>query len=84
MRSGGGNQPNAELNNAAVPVLWIGNEAFLAGLRLKESNFEWDWDKLRDTKPRESLNFVWWPLELLPFKRLSYLDKKHTVWCEPS
>ena len=69
------------MNSAAVPVLWMGNEALLAGLRLESSKFEWNWDKLEDTKPTESLTFVWRILEVLPFKRLSYTDKKRPVWC---
>jgi hypothetical protein len=75
------------MNNAAVPVLWMGNEAFLAGLRLEESKFnqfEWEWDKLEYTKPTESLKSVWRLFEVLPFKRLSYINNGHTTWCELS
>jgi hypothetical protein len=78
--SGGGAQPNKEMNSAAVPVLWMGNEALLAGLRLTASKVNWDWDQLKDTSPRESLVHVWRLFEVLPFKRLSYADKKDTVW----
>jgi len=70
--SGGGSEKNAELNNASVPVLWMGNEALFAGLKLRHSEVVWDWDKLKDTSPNESLKSVWHLFELLPFKQLSY------------
>jgi len=80
IHSGGGGQSNAELNNASVPVLWMGNEALIAGLKLHPSQFEWNWDKLRDSKPKESLTLAWRFLEILPFKRLSYTKKGHYTW----
>jgi hypothetical protein len=76
--SGGGSEKNAELNNAAVPVLWMGNEALFAGLKLRHSEVVWKWDKLATTRPKESLKNVWHFFELLPFKRLSYDQQSHT------
>ncbi|KAI9455298.1 hypothetical protein F5148DRAFT_1226410 [Russula earlei] len=69
-----GNQKNAELNNTAVPVLWMGNEAWIAGLGLEPSKVEWEWEKLKYARPQESL------LEIFPFKRISYRDKDSTTW----
>jgi hypothetical protein len=83
--SGGGNEKNTELNNAAVPVLWMGNEALFAGLKLGdpkvlgEYRAVWDWWKLAKTHPKESLTSVWYFFELLPFKRLSY-DGRGNTW----
>lgn len=84
LHSGGGSTSNTELNNAAVPVLWMGNEAMVAGLKLGQSRVVWDWDKLRETWPTESLSFVWRLFEILPFKRLSYVDDKRVTWCVTS
>ena len=77
--SGGGSEKNTELNNAAIPVLWMGNEALFAGLKLRDSRVVWDWAKLAATRPKESLTHVWHFFELLPFKRLSY-DKQRKTW----
>ena len=77
--SGGGTQSNTELNNAAPPVLWMGNEAMLAGLELHPSEVQWNWDKLRNTEPSESLSFVWRFFEILPMKRLLF-DGEQTTW----
>jgi hypothetical protein len=84
LHSGGGNISNTELNNAAVPVLWMGNEAIVAGLKLSRSRVEWDWGKLSETGPKESLSWVWRFFEVLPFKRLSYVDSKRVTWCVAS
>ncbi|KAF8878555.1 hypothetical protein BD779DRAFT_1676817 [Infundibulicybe gibba] len=71
---GGGIKSNTELNNAAIPALWMGNEAVTAGLDLTPSRAEWDWDKLKEDRPTESLSFVWRILEAYPFRQLSYKD----------
>jgi hypothetical protein len=77
--SGGGRKNNAELNNATVPVLWMGNEALFAGLKLERSEVVWNWDELKKTRPHESLTNLWHFFELLPFKRLSY-GQPSTTW----
>jgi hypothetical protein len=79
VHSGGGDKDNKALDNAAVPVLWMGNEVMLAGLRLKPSKVEWNWDQLENSKPTESLHSVWRFFEILPFKRLSYDNKTHVT-----
>lgn len=71
---------NTELNNATIPVLWMGNEAIFAGLKLRQSKVGWDWEKLEKTQPIESLRSIWHFFELLPFKRLSYDDKWGVTW----
>lgn len=77
---GGGSKSNKHLNNAAVPVLWMGNEATLAGLKLRPSRVEWKWEELENTKPTESLKPVWYFFEILPFKTLSYGGAKKYIW----
>ncbi|KAF8878545.1 hypothetical protein BD779DRAFT_1447593 [Infundibulicybe gibba] len=71
---------NTELNNAAIPALWMGNEAMMAGLDLRPSRAIWNWETLRNDRPTGSLDFVWWILELFPFKRLSYTSGSSTCW----
>ncbi|KAH7928737.1 hypothetical protein BV22DRAFT_1058171, partial [Leucogyrophana mollusca] len=77
---GGGSKKNTRLNNATVPVLWMGREAMIAGLKLYPSKVEWNWDELRKMKPAESLTWVWRVFEMFPFKRLSYTDRQKTTW----
>ena len=82
MNSGGGNQHNLELDVADTPLLWMANEAAKAGLKLSHIRIirdEWDWDRLQQSKPTESLGWGWWLLEWWPFKRLTYLDKVDTT-----
>lgn len=81
MRSGGGNKNNKELNNSTTPVLWMRNEAIIAGLRLDISEVKLNWTDLQISNPKNSLSLGWWFLEILPFKRLSYKkSSKHHVW----
>ena len=72
--SGGGNKINNELNRADIPVLWMGNEALRAGLRMKPSRVDWEWKELQSRQFSDSLRSVWRIFEYLPFKRLSYDD----------
>jgi hypothetical protein len=60
----------------------MGNEATLAGLKLRPSRVEWKWEELENTKPTESLNPVWYFFEILPFKKLSYGGAKKYNWYE--
>ncbi|KAH7920359.1 hypothetical protein BV22DRAFT_1021384 [Leucogyrophana mollusca] len=71
---------NTELNNAAIPVLWMGREAMAAGLRLNSSKVVWDWTELLSSKPTESLTWAWRLFEVLPFKRLSYKGRQDETW----
>lgn len=66
--SGGGSLPNDELNLESVPLLWMENEALMAGLHLLRSSVNWKINDLKDSKPTKSLNGVWWLLECLPFR----------------
>ncbi|KAJ7484542.1 hypothetical protein FB451DRAFT_1232827 [Mycena latifolia] len=77
---GGGLRINDKLDNAAVPVLWMGNEAQHAGLKIKASRVEWKWEELETSKPTESLTWVWRVIELLPIRRLAYVDNTSVIW----
>jgi hypothetical protein len=82
--SGGGAKKNKKLDNAAIPVLWMRNEATLAGLRLESSPVEWKWDELENSAPTESMLKEWHLFKIIPFKRLSYNDRTHSTWYESS
>jgi hypothetical protein len=77
---GGGNKSNVKLSNAATPALWMGNEAIVAGLRLKPSEVVWNWRALKNDPVSSSINWKCWPLEILPIKRLTYKDETSTWW----
>ena len=72
LSSGGGYKDNLQLNSASIPLLWMENEATLAGLKLddrdEESQFhiEWNWDALAKEKPTLSMNMWWRIMEYLP------------------
>ncbi|KAJ7167522.1 hypothetical protein C8R46DRAFT_1093281 [Mycena filopes] len=77
---GGGSRANDRLDNAAPPVLWMGNEALRAGLKMRASNVEWKWEEIENSHPTESLTGIWRLLEFLPFRRLSYVDTHSVTW----
>ncbi|KAF7980227.1 hypothetical protein HWV62_39345 [Athelia sp. TMB] len=78
---GGGNLPNDGLNLESVPLLWMVNEAAIAGLLLTQSSVEWKIRDLETSKPFRSLQTFWWPLEILPLHRQSRSDpKKGAHW----
>ncbi|KIM73856.1 hypothetical protein PILCRDRAFT_14925 [Piloderma croceum F 1598] len=77
---GGGVKSNEELNNATVPVLWMANEAWLAGLKLNPSGILWDWEELKVAKRTESLTLGWLLFEVIPFRRLMYAGGQSNTW----
>lgn len=77
--SGGGNVANKDLDRRTAPLRWMVYEALVAGLRMdvvegwtkeKEPNFEF----------HESLTWIWWILEFLPLKRLTYRSRDGITW----
>ncbi|KAA1470021.1 hypothetical protein DENSPDRAFT_774557 [Dentipellis sp. KUC8613] len=52
------------------PLRWMSYEATKVGLQMLPFRGEWSLDNMVDV--HESLTWVWRPLELLPFTRLSY------------
>ncbi|KAJ7445142.1 hypothetical protein B0H11DRAFT_1746921 [Mycena galericulata] len=75
---GGGVKPNLELNLSSVPLLWMENEATVAGLRLhpRENGGVWNLDDLQKHDVHESLTTGWKALEYLPLTRLSFKTAK--------
>jgi hypothetical protein len=73
---------NEKLDVGDVPSLWMANEAMVAGLKLKLSKVVWDWDELEKAVPSNSLTWIWWLVECLPFNRLSYKSAADTTRCD--
>ena len=71
--SGGGNVKNPTLDRTRPPLRWMVFEAESMGLRL--NTFERDLETAEYIEVHESLTFIWWLLELLPLKRLSYKSR---------
>ncbi|KAL0958056.1 hypothetical protein HGRIS_000233 [Hohenbuehelia grisea] len=71
---GGGNRRNLDLNLAGIPLMWMENEAMKAGLLLISRNptTQLNFQQLVDDPLVESLSWFWWPLEVLPLRRLAY------------
>ena len=77
--SGGGNVENLSLDRGNPPLRWMSYEATQAGLRMisfEASRFH-NWE---DFNPKPSLQGAWWLLEVLPIRRLSFRDHKHTTF----
>ncbi|KZP19863.1 hypothetical protein FIBSPDRAFT_743247 [Athelia psychrophila] len=69
---------NTDLNLGDIPLLWMRNEAIMAGLHLKAADINWKFtDQECDRTP--SLGFFWKILELIPIKRLSYKEHHSTT-----
>ncbi|KZP18239.1 hypothetical protein FIBSPDRAFT_696778, partial [Athelia psychrophila] len=50
-----------------VPLLWMENEALMAGLHFSLASINWKVQDLQESKPTKSLGGAWWLLECLPF-----------------
>lgn len=77
-QSGGGNAKNVDLNRGDPPLRWMSYEAVQAGLMMSSfdgSKFE-GWDTF---KVNRSMTGMWWMLEILPLRRLSYRDDKRST-----
>ncbi|PBK89645.1 hypothetical protein ARMGADRAFT_935529 [Armillaria gallica] len=73
--------PGRHSDMYALPLLWMENEAGAAGLKLapRRGGVEWRWDDHHLDKPKNKLGWYWWPIEILPVKRLRYTDKESTT-----
>lgn len=75
--SGGGEGlPDDTLNLESVPLLWMQNEAFLAGLHFEIHNPEWKVDDLARASPHNSMSGAWMLLEAMPIRRTSQHNPK--------
>ena len=67
---GGGNVLNAGMDRSRPPLRWMVFEAGALGLRT--APFERDLSPDEQIHIKESLTWLWWPLELFFFNRLTY------------
>ncbi|PPQ70201.1 hypothetical protein CVT25_011552 [Psilocybe cyanescens] len=72
---GGGNVDNSEMNRSRPPLRWMVFEAGALGLRTALFDRELKPNEQVDIK--ESLTLLWWPLELLCFRRLTYTRREN-------
>ncbi|EMD32005.1 hypothetical protein CERSUDRAFT_162065 [Gelatoporia subvermispora B] len=75
---GGGNIENEAMDRKAAPLRWMVFEAVPRGLRLHMLNEDSKDLVVPPTEVHESLTWIWWFLEVLPMKRLSYKGKDLT------
>jgi len=73
MNSGGGNRENDNLDRSRPPLRWMVNEAGKLGLRT--ARFERELSSKEQIEITESLSGLWWILEWLPIKRLTFSRK---------
>lgn len=72
--SGGGNAQNEGMDRSRPPLRWMVFEAQAVGLSMAPFNRDLSREELIEVQ--ESLSWAWWPLELLPIKRLSFSRKE--------
>ena len=83
--SGGGNALNPGMDRSRPPLRWMVFEAGAVGLRTARFTRELSFKEYWEIDIQESLTIPWWPLEILPFKRLTFTrrpgtGKKTTHW----
>lgn len=61
---------NAGMDRSRPPLRWMVFEAGALGLRTARFDRELSTEEQFDIQ--ESLKWYWWPLEVLPFKRLTF------------
>ncbi|OCH91831.1 WD40 repeat-like protein [Obba rivulosa] len=74
---GGGNVNNESMDRRAAPLRWMVYQAVIAGLRLHALS-EGITMKEPLMEVHESLTGIWWLLEVLPIKHLTYKTKSGT------
>ena len=70
--SGGGNDNNLELNNAAIPLQWMVNQSIIAGLRMIPPKVVWKMERLAEMRPKESMTLPYHLIEAFPSRQLTY------------
>ncbi|OCH91837.1 WD40 repeat-like protein [Obba rivulosa] len=77
---GGGNVINETMDRRAAPLRWMAYQAVTAGLRLHALSQGITMEEPL-TEIHESLTGIWWLLEVLPIKHLTYKTKDGTTRC---
>ncbi|KJA23435.1 hypothetical protein HYPSUDRAFT_137760, partial [Hypholoma sublateritium FD-334 SS-4] len=72
---GGGNAENRGMDRSRPPLRWMALEAGAAGLRT--AGFSRELSTEEQIEIKESLTRIWWILELLPLKRLTYTRREN-------
>ncbi|KZP32685.1 hypothetical protein FIBSPDRAFT_722414 [Athelia psychrophila] len=72
---------HSDLNLESVPLLWMENEALMAGLHFSRVSINWKVHDLQESEPTVSLWGPWWPLECLPFRWKANSDSGHLSQC---
>lgn len=72
---GGGNVQNVGMDRSRPPLRWMVLEARALGLRTAQ--FKRELKPTEQIHIKESLTRVWWFLELLPLKRLTYSRREY-------
>jgi hypothetical protein len=75
--SGGGNRVNKNMDLRSPPLRWMVLEAKRYGLRL--GDFQKPLLGPEDIPITPSLHGIWWLLEILPLRRLTFEDSKSTT-----
>ncbi|KZP32676.1 hypothetical protein FIBSPDRAFT_812252 [Athelia psychrophila] len=60
-----------------VPLLWMENEALMAGLHFSRASINWKVHDLQESEPTESLSGAWWLLECIPYSLKANHDPAH-------
>ncbi|KZP18216.1 hypothetical protein FIBSPDRAFT_829474 [Athelia psychrophila] len=76
-----GSHSDVCLTLESVPLLWMENEALMAGLHFSQASINWKVHDLQESKPTESLGGVWRLLEYLPFRWKTNTDSADLSWC---
>jgi uncharacterized protein (DUF2235 family) len=76
---GGGSTENPTLNANRPSLRWMKQESIIAGIYEAPSRHKYSPSKNLGSV-NESLTPLWWILEILPIKRLTYQDQKKTTW----
>ncbi|KJA17498.1 hypothetical protein HYPSUDRAFT_192134 [Hypholoma sublateritium FD-334 SS-4] len=74
---GGGNVENIGMDRSRPPLRWMVLEAGAVGLRT--ARFDRELSSKEQIEIKESLTPIWWFLELLPLKRLTYTRRKDGI-----
>jgi len=74
MFSGGGNTKNPGMDRSRPPLRWMVYQAGTVGLRT--ALFKRDLTPQEQIHIQESLTWHWWPLEILPIRRLTFTRRE--------
>lgn len=81
--SEGGNAQNTAMDRSRPLLRWVVFDAGAVGLRTAPFD-RTELPPEEQIEVKESLTCIWWPLETLPLRRLTYTSgSKETIWYGP-